>query len=98
MNRPCKINFHDDAAPIKWDLPDRYQANATIVGQGIDTVRSLLVQHAFYVDFAPEILRTRVGNREDNPVDFPMSSVSHIEWFYSDTPSPLVPFVDNRKN
>lgn len=99
MNRPCLIHFHDDAAPLANQLPERYQDNIYEKGGGgvIDyTVRSLLVQNAFPIDFAPEIIRTRVGGtKEEDPVDFPLASISFIEWFYGDdVPSPLVPWED----
>lgn len=103
MNRPCRIHFYDDSAPLVDQLPERYRGNIDSKGGGAGlayTVRSLLVQSAFYVDYAPDIVRTRVGGtKEEDPVDFPVEGISHIEWFYgSDVPSPLTPFVDNRKN
>jgi hypothetical protein len=56
-------------------------------------IKTLLVQNAFPIDFAPEIIRTRVGGtKEEDPVDFPLASISHIEWFYgNDLPEPLTP-------
>ena len=94
MNRPCKINFHDDDAPLLNQLPERYRRNAEsdpLTG----VVYSLLLQNAFPIDFAPTIIRTRVGGtKEENPVDFPLASISSIEWFYgSDVPAPLTPWV-----
>lgn len=93
MNRPCRIRFHEDSAPRLEDLPERYHPYLeTRTRQGVHTI-SLLAQHAFYVDFAPNILRTRSGGRHDDPIDFPMDSVSCIEWFYGeDVPEPLVPY------
>lgn len=95
MNRPCRIHFHDDSAPGVGQLPERYRDNMqTHSRQGVSTY-SLLVQNAFYIDFAPHILRTRVGGtKEEDPVDFPVDIISHIEWFFGqDVPSPLTPFV-----
>lgn len=99
MNRPCRIYFHEDTAPIIEHLPERYQANAE-AEEGTGIVTSLLVQNAFPIDFAPEIIRTRVaGSKEENPVDFPLASISLIEWFYgNDVPEPLVPYVPRPKN
>lgn len=95
MNRPCRIHFHSDAAPRPEQLPERYQHNVEGAALG-SPISTLLVQNAFFIDFAPGILRTRVGGvkEEDrvDPVDFPVESVAFIEWFYGDTPSPLRPW------
>lgn len=82
MNRPCLITFHVDTGPLIDSLPERYQ-RAIVEDDGNGGVHSLSVLHAFYVDFAPDILRTRVGgDPNEDPVDFHISSVSFIEWFY----------------
>lgn len=98
MNRPCRIHFHDDAAPLFDQLPERYRDNVDAKGGGAGsprTVRSLLVQNAFPIDFAPAIIRTRVdGTKEEDPVDFPLASIMFIEWFYGPTaPEPLRPWT-----
>jgi hypothetical protein len=92
MNRPCRIHFHDDSL-------------VCIDRLGLASY-SLLAQNAFYIDFNPQVLRTRVGGKDDDPIDFPLDSVSHIEWFYGDdVPEPLVPWEqpaprspDSRRN
>jgi hypothetical protein len=84
MNRPCMINFHGDAAPLADSLPERYRSNVTQVGNDGEAL-ALVVQHAFYVDYAPDIVRTRVGGTKgEDPVDFFQSSISFIEWYYGD--------------
>lgn len=95
MNRPCRIHFHDDAGPLLGQLPERYRQNVEDCDGSGQVVRTLLVQNAFPIDFAPIIIRTRVGGtKEENPVDFPLASVLFIEWFYgSDVPSPLRPWT-----
>lgn len=103
MNRPCRIHFYADAAPSISRLPDRYKVNAEILdesGQDSDAVASIMVQNAFPIDFAPEIIRTRVGGKkEEDPVDFPLSSISFIEWFYgADVPNELEPYVRRSRN
>lgn len=98
MNRPCRIHFHEDSAPSFEELPTRYQKNVEgydSMNGGYGPVDTLLVQIAFLIDFAPHILRTRVdGTKEEDPVDFPLSSISFVEWFYGeDVPEPLRPWV-----
>lgn len=96
MNRPARIHFHEDSAPLYADLPDRYRSNVEEGGRnGVVEVRTLLVQKAFLIDFAPHILRTRVGGtKEEDPLDFPLASISFIEWFYGPSvPSPLRPWT-----
>lgn len=93
MNRPCHIFFHEDSSPLPESLPERYADNLIVhARQGVSYL-SLLVQNAFVVDYAPSILRTRVtGTKEEDPVDFPLDSISHIEWFYGESvPPPLCP-------
>lgn len=99
MNRPCRIHFHEDSAPVIELLPERYRDNLEhTTYQGVSRY-SLLAQTAFYIDFAPNILRTRVSGMREDPIDFPLESVSHVEWFYGDdVPSPLTPYVDTRRN
>jgi hypothetical protein len=95
MNRPCRIHFHDDSAPSVEQLPERYRNNVEkSAHQGVQRY-ALLVQNAFPIDFAPNIIRTRVGGtKEEDPVDFPLESISHIEWFYgSEVPAPLSPWT-----
>lgn len=95
MNRPCRIHFHDDSAPPISQLPERYKNNAeTITRQGVSSY-TLLVQNAFPIDFAPHILRTRVGGtKEEDPLDFPWESIAFVEWFYgSEVPAPLHPWT-----
>lgn len=87
MNRPCLIHFHVDDAPFVVDLPVRYQdrvANAAEYVNGNEHLAlALSVDHAFYIDVAPHLLRTRAnGDKLEDPVDFPVSSISFIEWFY----------------
>lgn len=95
MNRPCRIHFHEDSAPLVDSLPDPYLVNLRRATHQGATQFSLLVQNAFYIDFAPNILRTRLSGKEDNPIDFPIESISHIEWFYGDdVPEPLVSFAE----
>lgn len=98
MNRPCIVHFHEDTAPLLIDLPERYRANVVnsvgVEGGGDHQyVLSLAVQHAFYIDYAPNILRTRVGGtKEEDPVDFFQPSISFIEWYYgTDVPPQLTP-------
>lgn len=101
MNRPCKITFHENSAPLLGELPDRYQEYTDLVLGNRDEyfnespVGSIFVQNAFLIDFAPLVLRTRVGGtKEEDPIDFPLSTILFIEWFYgSDVPSPLKPWV-----
>jgi len=103
MNRPCKITFHENSAPLIRELPERYYMNTDLVlgnGSGDEyfsdsPVGSIFVQNAFLIDFAPLVLRTRVGGtKEEDPIDFPLSTILFIEWFYgSDVPSPLKPWV-----
>lgn len=92
MNKPCQIRFHEDSAPLFERLPERYRSHATELRGGRE-VLSLLVQNAFIIDYAPEILRTRVGgSKSENPVDFPLASISFIEWYYgTEVPEPLTP-------
>lgn len=100
MNRPCTVHFHQDAAPLIDNLPDRYRANV-ISRTGFGEVMSIAVQHAFYIDYAPNILRTRVGGtKEEDPIDFFQESISFIEWYYgSDVPPQLMPQPpSSRKN
>lgn len=87
MNRPCLIHFHPDDAPLVVDLPERYQERVlstdTYANSDDRLALSIALDHAFYIDFAPHLVRTRAGgNKEEDPVDFPVSSVSFIEWFY----------------
>jgi hypothetical protein len=97
MNQPGCIHFHEDSAPLYDQFPERYQKNVKMFrypGEVSDTVESVLVQNAFYVDFSDgKILRTRVGGvKGEDPLDFPFTSISHIEWFYGDdVPEPLTP-------
>lgn len=95
MNRPCRIHFHEDSSSFLSRLPDRYKDNIEVYTEQGVSVGSLLSQNAFYIDFAPSVLRTRVsGSKEEDPVDFPIDSISHIEWFYGDdVPEPLEPWV-----
>lgn len=95
MNRPCRIHFHADSAPLLDQLPPRYQENANIFEFNGAMYLTILVQNAFPIDFAPSIIRTRVaGTKEEDPIDFFMESISHIEWFYgSVVPHPLTPRV-----
>ena len=97
MNRPCLIRFHEDTAPLYEDLPERYHRYVCDSGlSNNDPVIALYSQHAFYIDFSNgAILRTRVtGEKESDPVDFPMASVALIEWYYgTKVPPPLTPFV-----
>lgn len=95
MNRPCRIHFHEDSSPDAEQLPHRYQDNLESHTADGARVCSLLVQNAFYIDYAPHILRTRVGGtREENPVDFPTDTISHVEWFFGqEVPAPLTPYV-----
>lgn len=88
MNRPCIAHFHYDDAPRVIDLPERY--HDYVIRDDWDKpfeeqiALAVSLGHAFYIDFAPNVLRTRVGgNKEEDPVDFPMSSISFIEWDYS---------------
>jgi hypothetical protein len=87
MNRPCFVHFHPDDAPLVTDLPERYQARV-VSTNGYENsdeklALTIAIDHAFYIDFAPHLLRTRAGgNKEEDPVDFPVSSISFIEWFY----------------
>ena len=91
MNRPCRIHFHEDAAPLYGQLPKRYQQNVEVIDGSSGVVSTLLTQNAFPIDFAPMIIRTRVGGtKEEDPVDFPLASILFIEWFYGETlPAPL---------
>lgn len=101
MNRPCRIHFHEDAAPLYSHLPERYQHNVyECDNTQTGIVRSLLVQNAFPIDFAPHIIRTRVcGTKEEDPVDFPLASISLIEWFYGPVvPEPLRPWTPRHQN
>lgn len=93
MNRPCRIHFHEDKSPWVESLPERYQANVEANPSNPEIVGSIIVQNAFYVDYAPSIIRTRVGGtKKEDPVDFQGSSITHIEWFYGDdVPEGLVP-------
>lgn len=86
MNVPCRIHFHGDSAPKPYQLPQRYRDSLNVtVHQGEESV-SLDVGHAFYVNFWPSIVRTRVGGTKgEDPVDFQSAGISHIEWFYGDT-------------
>lgn len=87
MNKPCYVHFHPDDAPLVMDLPKRYQERV-VTATGHEHVEdqialTLAVGHAFYIDVAPHLLRTRAnGDKLEDPVDFPVSSVSFIEWFY----------------
>jgi hypothetical protein len=93
MNRPARIHFHQDADVRARDLPERYLPNVTTFGPGDDQVRTILVQVAFPIDYAPSIIRTRLDHYHDDPVDFPLVSISMIEWFYGDqVPDPLRPY------
>lgn len=97
MNRPCRIYFHEDAAPSVAQLPPRYRSNVETDATYTDHLVALLVQNAFYVDYAHgSIVRTRVGgSKNEDPVDFPLASISHVEWFYGDDiPEALVPWTD----
>ncbi len=99
MNKPCRIHFHDDAAPTLSQLPERYRANIETSGGGV--VHSLLVQNAFYVDYTHGmVVRTRLVSRHtDDPIDFPLASVSLVEWFYGeDVPAPLKPEPSTKRN
>lgn len=95
MNRPCRIHFFGDSGPRPEDLPERYHDYLERTVYHGETGLRLLAQNAFYIDFAPSVLRTRVGGtKEEDPVDFLVESISHIEWFYgADVPSPLVPWT-----
>lgn len=93
MNHPCKIYFHEDTAPLYGQLPDRYKAYVCDPDlDDDDPVVCLLSQNAFFIDFTNgSILRTRVGgHKEEDPIDFPISSIAWIEWYYgSNAPAPL---------
>lgn len=96
MNRPCRIHFHEDAAPLYGQLPKQYQSYVHGGRRSDnDVVEILLAQNAFYIDFSNgAILRTRLNGKDSDPVDFPVASVSFVEWFYGeDVPSPLKPDV-----
>lgn len=95
MNRPCRIHFHEDSSPNLRSIPEEYHSNLEkTTSAGISRL-SLLAQNAFYIDFAPNILRTRIGGtKEEDPIDFPVESITHIEWFYGDkVPEPLTPWT-----
>jgi hypothetical protein len=82
MNKACTIHFHHDVESILSALPQRYQENSVkSVKQGVVSSLSVEVGHAFYIDYAPDILRTRIGGRGADPVDFHMSSIAFIEWY-----------------
>jgi hypothetical protein len=87
MNGACQIHFHADAAPLVADLPTRYQEHVSLnVGTGRlggepPVAMAIDVEHAFYIDVYPDILRTRIGGRGARPVDFHISSIAFIEWF-----------------
>ncbi len=97
MNRPCTIHFHEDAAPLFGQLPEPYQRYAYDPDlKDDDPVVALLSQNAFYIDFTHGlVLRTRApGVKEADPIDFPLSSIAWIEWYYGPhVPSPLTPYV-----
>lgn len=90
MNRSCLVHFHPDDAPFVSDLPERYQerviqTNGFADDQENQLALSIAIDHAFYIDFAPHLLRTRAGgSKEEDPVDFPVSSLAFVEWFYGD--------------
>lgn len=85
MNKACFIYFHPDSAPAISDLPDRYQDNVVKRSAAGDSREELAlgveVGHAFYIDFYPKLLRTRIGGKEASPVDFYVPNILFIEWF-----------------
>jgi len=97
MNRPCKIYFNEDNALLYGQLPERYKKYVCDPDlDDDDVVLALYSQNAFLIDFTNgSILRTRVtGEKEADPIDFPMNAISAIEWYYgTDVPPPLTPFV-----
>jgi hypothetical protein len=97
MNRPCKIHFHEDAAPLYEQLPERYQKYVCDPDlRNGDVVPAIFSQNAFFIDFTNgTIIRTRVtGEKEADPIDFPVTSISFVEWYYgTDVPPPLKPFI-----
>lgn len=96
MNRPCRIHFHEDAAPLFGQLPKQYQSYVPGANKSDhDVVRALLAQNAYYIDFSNgTVLRTRQNGKKSDPIDFPVASVSFVEWFYGEAvPPPLNPDV-----
>lgn len=99
MNKPCTIHFHTDSAPLKRYLPERYQPNVILQGNAGEAL-AIAVQNGFLIDFSPEILRTRVaGQKIEDPVDFPLSAISFIEWHYGEkVPEPLTAEPHQKRN
>lgn len=101
MNRPCKISFHEETAPLYGQLSHEFQKYVCEPDlDDDDLVLSIYSQYAFYIDFTHGvILRAKVtGEREGNPIDFPTSSISFVEWYYgTKVPPPLTPYVESEK-